>query len=214
LARLRSILWLATCFALGVISLAAAVWCVRSFFATDTFVDRFATPLTAETVMAPVPEQEKYLGRFFMREKSVTLARGGIRVVHRRNRWGWPQGAWFESTDGWEREAYPSPYPYFAPLYPVPYERWGGLGFEFARVGGPATARHPAQENSYSVCLPLPVIVLLTAVPPLLWTRRWVRERRRRKSGHCPVCGYDLRATPDRCPECGLAVGSFAERAI
>jgi hypothetical protein len=35
------------------------------------------------------------------------------------------------------------------------------------------------------------------------WLRRQHRRRARLRSGLCPACGYDLRASTDRCPECG-----------
>lgn len=51
-----------------------------------------------------------------------------------------------------------------------------------------------------SIYWPLAVGTSLAAIP--IGRRIW---RRPTTPGHCPTCGYDLRATPDCCPECGTA---------
>ena len=52
--------------------------------------------------------------------------------------------------------------------------------------------------------IPYPLAIALPAVWLAVYAVRVIR-RRRIKPGHCAVCGYDLRASPDRCPECGTA---------
>jgi hypothetical protein len=60
--------------------------------------------------------------------------------------------------------------------------------------------------------IPRLLAFFLTAVAPVNWIALRFLERAaaRRAPGLCRNCGYDLRATPDRCPECG----KIAEKAI
>lgn len=62
---------------------------------------------------------------------------------------------------------------------------------------GAATA-HGVTFGTLQILTTLPLAELITA--RLL--------RRRPRAGCCRVCGYDLRASPERCPECGTPVGA------
>ena len=59
--------------------------------------------------------------------------------------------------------------------------------------------------SEYKVGIPLWLPTLLLAAFPtwLLLNLPARRRRLRHVTGQCVICGYDLRATPDRCPECG-----------
>lgn len=83
---------------------------------------------------------------------------------------------------------------------PVHDYRLAGFDLSYCNHGLPADG-----PNSFAalVAIPYAFLVLLAALPQFraLWLFR--RLRLRVKRGQCSACGYDLRASPEQCPECG-----------
>ncbi len=80
------------------------------------------------------------------------------------------------------------------------------LGFSCYVRGGGSTQTATTWTSwfpTWEVVVPHAAVAALLAVLSALAFRQFRASRRH--LGLCPSCGYDVRATPERCPECGFA---------
>ncbi len=150
----------------------------------------------------------------YTESRKVVCAHGGLQLWHEY--WEWhgdldgfiPWGHRFEHTSS------RSPvYPYFinqrVQTPPTTDIRFKGfeivyLNYRDSFLVTDKMGKRPMQiVRQQSITLPLAVIFLPAMILAALWKRRETKQRRRFAQGLCATCGYDLRATPGRCPECG-----------
>ena len=71
------------------------------------------------------------------------------------------------------------------------------------RAAGALGFRRASRSYMWAIAVPHFAPVLVFALPPVAAAHRLRRRSRRKHNNLCLTCGYDLRATPTRCPECG-----------
>ena len=131
-------------------------------------------------------------------EWGADTAKGTVRFTWKSTRM--PQaGRWLGRTRGWAFQTHEAYDPSFAPSGAKLPNR---LGFnwaaeKYAGIDGSAIHRRSVR---------FPLWVPAAALASLPAARLYLRLRRApREPAACACCGYDLRATPGRCPECGTA---------
>jgi hypothetical protein len=84
---------------------------------------------------------------------------------------------------------------------PPPPSLSNGFGFGWLESDLGASRDGRRHGSRQMLAVPHWSLAAAFAIPPAVWALRRALGRRRLRARLCTACGYDLRATPDRCPE-------------
>jgi hypothetical protein len=131
-----------------------------------------------------------------LREQAVSADRAQQSVVAEQQLVA-SSGPWFQNDPDFLRRSQ------ILPAYCI-INRWG---FYLVWRSDPLPIGHPTYFGHDGVGLPFWFLVMLMTLFAGYCLYRVLASLRNKIGQLCQRCGYDLRATPDRCPECGMAIG-------
>jgi hypothetical protein len=178
-----------------------AVW-VRSYWRNDLFQSVYWGPCTSGRGTA-------CFGQYDSNCYTVMISRGAIFAGYNNQRFDVPAAqkqivrSYVAQHEGYRHRSLP-------PLDPYPtinYPKLQSAGFKYG-----ITLYRPGNSPSFgrAAVIPFWFVTLLLALKPVMWLAKEPARLRKRRAarGQCVCCGYDLRASAGRCPECGTPVHS------
>jgi len=98
----------------------------------------------------------------------------------------------------------------YRPEGPYGWDRWGDESYYLLEKARPwlptyvtGSLRNDGLQPCWVLVLPYWVFCAVLSLLPFRVALRYMRSSRRARLGCCARCGYDLRASGPRCPECG-----------
>ena len=138
-----------------------------------------------------------YRGAF----RTVTSGRGVIGIDFTDLTTAFPSTASTESKFEWTRSD--------ASGFRLPRETfWNRIGFGYVSSAQRTQGLRKSTVTTRAYWAPYWLAAVLASAVPARAMAVLVVRARRRRHGRCARCGYDVRFSADRCPECGAALPS------